>query len=73
MGKNCLEVYNACSSGPCQHGGTCQTNIPSHEYSCVCPVGYVGNQCEIDVDDCEGVVCPDGKICVDLQNAYECR
>ncbi|KAF8792673.1 Protein crumbs like protein [Argiope bruennichi] len=73
MGKNCEDVYNACGSSPCRNGGTCQTTIPSHEFSCSCPEGFLGSTCEVDINDCEGVICPTGKICVDLQNSYECR
>ena len=34
-----------CESNPCQNGATCQDGIGL--YSCSCPTGYEGDQCQI--------------------------
>ncbi|XP_048351562.1 coagulation factor VII [Sphaerodactylus townsendi] len=33
-----------CNSNPCQNGGTCTNHLQN--YVCLCPVGYVGRNCE---------------------------
>ena len=35
---------NECDSNPCQNGGTCKDDIAS--FSCSCPTGYEGDQCQ---------------------------
>lgn len=38
-----IRVPNACDSGPCMNGGTC--NLKSlEEYTCTCAVGYRGKE-----------------------------
>ncbi|CAL1529764.1 unnamed protein product, partial [Lymnaea stagnalis] len=53
MGKNCSETYNASSFLPCKNGGSCTTLPLSHSYSCACPRGFTGSNCEVDIDDCK--------------------
>ena len=36
---------NFCGSSPCQNGGTCSNQQSS--YSCNCPAGFVGRNCEM--------------------------
>jgi hypothetical protein len=40
---NVTEV-DECESDPCQNGGTCKDE--SKEYTCTCPSGYRGDNCE---------------------------
>ena len=37
-----------CESNPCQNGATCQDGIGL--YSCSCPTGYDGDQCQMGED-----------------------
>ena len=36
---------NGCDSTPCEHGGTCITELDV--YSCLCEEGYEGQHCQI--------------------------
>ncbi|MGH0123878.1 UNVERIFIED_CONTAM: hypothetical protein FKN15_056081, partial [Acipenser sinensis] len=55
---------------PCINGGTCMNTEPD-EYQCVCPDGYSGKNCEIDINDCNGQ-CQHGGTCKDEVNGYHC-
>ena len=41
-----ISEIDECESNPCVNGGSCVDGIGS--YSCICPTGYEGDQCEID-------------------------
>ncbi|MBN3314742.1 DLK1 protein, partial [Atractosteus spatula] len=74
-GKNCQQKMGPCftNGSPCQNGGTCQDyNGSALHPSCLCPPGYNGNFCEIDLDDCESSPCVNGGTCVDHGPDYTC-
>ncbi|XP_078036277.1 cell polarity complex component crumbs isoform X2 [Augochlora pura] len=74
MGENCEWEYNACALNPCKNNGNCTLLSRSRrEFVCKCPPGFEGKVCDINVDDCVDVLCPDGKICVDGIAGYECK
>lgn len=74
MGDNCELEYDACALKPCQHNGTCTLVADSkHDFICTCPKGYEGKFCDVDVDDCADVICPDNRVCVDKVASYECQ
>lgn len=39
-------VINYCESDPCQNGGACQLMQNMYGYTCECPIGYGGINCE---------------------------
>lgn len=68
---------------PCYNGGKCisgstngntnkGTRQASLNYSCVCPTGFTGPLCEVNIDDCTDHQCQNGAMCVDEVNAYKC-
>ncbi|GMR47167.1 hypothetical protein PMAYCL1PPCAC_17362, partial [Pristionchus mayeri] len=62
-GVNCeFETGNLCQSYPCLNGGTCTGNAT--EYSCACPTGYRGTQCQTTGNPCSGVTCQNGGRCI---------
>ncbi|XP_013379727.1 scavenger receptor cysteine-rich domain superfamily protein [Lingula anatina] len=42
-----------CGSSPCQNGGSCLA-IGNNEYSCTCPTGFHGTDCEIHANEVIG-------------------
>jgi hypothetical protein len=42
-------------------------------YSCECDLGFNGQHCENNVDDCARHLCQNGAQCVDGRNSYTCK
>ncbi|MDI1480152.1 hypothetical protein [Polyangium sp. y55x31] len=58
-----------CDADPCQNGGSCAAN--STGYTCACPAGFTGTNCQINIDECENNPCLHGS-CTDGVNSYTC-
>ena len=41
-----IKCVSACASSPCQHGGVCVASASGDAYTCQCPVGYTGTNCQ---------------------------
>uniref|UniRef100_A0A5F8G746 Crumbs cell polarity complex component 1 n=1 Tax=Monodelphis domestica TaxID=13616 RepID=A0A5F8G746_MONDO len=65
----CLQV-DACNSDPCWHDGDCEDFYNS--YGCVCPIGWTGAHCEINIDECFSKPCVYGN-CSDRIAGYTCK
>jgi hypothetical protein len=59
-----------CAAGQCQNGGTCENEWES--YTCHCPAGFTGVNCEVNIDDCAGDPCLNGATCNDGVDGYSC-
>ncbi|RVE65547.1 hypothetical protein OJAV_G00117580 [Oryzias javanicus] len=71
MGKNCDELYDACTFAPCLD---CISTPGEKEYQCICPEGLTGVNCTEDVDECQSSPCSEPpSLCVDQLNGYFCR
>ncbi|XP_078681199.1 uncharacterized protein LOC144916083 [Branchiostoma floridae x Branchiostoma belcheri] len=55
---------------PCLNGGTCINGDQS--FSCQCPPGYGGYNCQTDVDECAFYQCQNGATCIDDVSGYTC-
>ena len=42
-------VVGVCFINPCRNGGVCTVLTPT-TFSCDCPTGFTGSQCEVDMD-----------------------
>jgi hypothetical protein len=66
----CVDQVNAytCNCG-CQNGATCW--VPNGQ--CLCPAGFAGTYCAVNVNECESSPCVATSTCVDQVNAYTCN
>lgn len=56
----------------CFNNGICIDSIDSYNYSCKCSLGYMGSNCEIEIDECESKPCLNGGKCFDKIGYYRC-
>ncbi|KAJ1367246.1 hypothetical protein KIN20_028116 [Parelaphostrongylus tenuis] len=56
-GRYCELDRDECSQRPCPSDATCVNHVPRDRmdkgFSCLCPTGYTGEFCEIEVDLCD--------------------
>ncbi|KAJ8976967.1 hypothetical protein NQ317_018057 [Molorchus minor] len=62
-GLFCNQDLNFCTNHrPCLNGGTC-FNTGQGSYTCSCPAGFNGTNCDIPMDDCSRSPCLNGGTC----------
>ena len=44
---------DACLSSPCHAGAICETSPMDGSYICSCPQGWYGEDCTLEVDECQ--------------------
>ncbi|GMT22307.1 hypothetical protein PFISCL1PPCAC_13604, partial [Pristionchus fissidentatus] len=79
-GNDCSRRMNKCSSYPCLNGGTCIKGF-IFGYSCDCPPGYTGKQCQSEwmldyiirlLTQKGQILCKNGGTCVNTPGSYKC-
>ncbi|XP_046900495.1 protein crumbs homolog 2a [Hypomesus transpacificus] len=86
MGENCEIDIDECAEVPCENEGECfERSDPSHwetdwefnfaeasGYICQCQPGFAGENCTVNIDECESDPCQNGGTCEDQVNEYTC-
>ncbi|KAK3607491.1 hypothetical protein CHS0354_010303 [Potamilus streckersoni] len=70
--RNCSEDYDECahSTSPCLNG-IC-VNLPG-KYRCNCSIGYEGELCNLDVNECLQSPCKNGGYCINNIGSFFCN
>lgn len=55
---------------PCANGATCLDGV--NRFSCLCPVGFTGRFCTVNVDDCASRPCLNAARCLDRAGGFHC-
>ena len=63
-------LYRVGPISPCEQGGSC-VNTPG-SFRCDCQVGFVGERCEINVDECASSPCLNDGTCLDDIGLFRC-
>nr|CAD7395413.1 unnamed protein product [Timema poppensis] len=67
-GKRC-EYGHFCNPNPCRNGGVCEEGENSPFCKCR---GFIGDLCNIDINECESGQCMNGATCVNEPGSYRC-
>nr|XP_056705184.1 sushi, von Willebrand factor type A, EGF and pentraxin domain-containing protein 1 [Euleptes europaea] len=65
------QVFHECFLEPCHNGGTCKQ--VGSGYICICPPGYTGLKCEVEIDECKSFPCLNKGTCKDGIAAFTCQ
>ncbi|CAG7838540.1 unnamed protein product [Allacma fusca] len=66
-----VQTCDTCNLNTCKNGGICQEGLTHRGYSCICPPGYSGEECETPGQACYPGACGIGK-CVNVPGGFDC-
>ena len=67
-----------CGPNPCQNGGFCDypyyvnPYVNNGFYTCACAPGFMGVNCQTNINECAANPCQNGGVCTDGVNSYTC-
>ncbi|KAM7434126.1 hypothetical protein ABFA07_015729 [Porites harrisoni] len=66
---------DSCLRSPCPNNATCQTGYGDQGFRCICPRGYYGEKCNLDIKEClDGSHnCSANLSCVDVPGSFQCN
>ncbi|XP_068682121.1 ficolin-2-like isoform X2 [Montipora foliosa] len=69
-----FSILSPCSSWPCNGNGNCVPLYAKNSYLCVCKTGFIGENCENDVDECSlgKHNCSTKAVCTNAEGSYNC-
>ncbi|XP_078241753.1 protocadherin Fat 2 isoform X1 [Pogona vitticeps] len=71
--RQCCPHTGVCSSNPCLNDGLC-TEMQNGGYSCICPIQFSGDHCEVTDSLCESKPCLHGGTCTfSKKGGYTCH
>lgn len=70
MGTLCELRSNKCLNQSCVHG-RCLKQQGGH--ACICDLGYTGEFCDEEINECVGVLCKNGATCINQVGHYYCN
>ena len=73
------DFSDGCASNPCYNSGNCTdvvgtdiSNDDPYSFTCACQPGFMGDQCEIRINECEEDPCgDDSDMCIDNYMSVE--
>lgn len=67
-----ITTCETCALNPCENGGVCQEAYTRQGYTCICPSGFSGLNCDKIGETCYPGACGTGR-CVNMAGGFECQ
>jgi Notch-like protein len=69
--RSSVRVTGGCNLS-CRNGGLCQQDPATGASFCICRLGYMGTNCELEIDNCASQPCQNNGLCISHPGGYNC-